>query len=215
MLPNLIGFANYGSYWRNVRQIAAVELLSNQRLLASSDIRANEVRDMVRQLFQSYNRTKKSEKSSGFEKLQVKNFLFELLLNVTMMMIAGRRFCGDNTENIEEMKQYTDAVEAMFELSGGANIEDFLPVFRVLDLKGLMKRMKGATDVIEIMAQKLINEHRQEGAEKSNTMIARMLELQKEDPEKYSDLVIQNVSIVSAKFFFCNFNFILIYIRSS
>ncbi|XP_078177269.1 cytochrome P450 81Q32-like [Carex rostrata] len=192
MLPNLIGMANYGSYWRNVRQIAAVELLSNQRLQATSGIRAREVRDMARQLFQSYNQT---ERSGGFGKLQLKNFLFELMMNVTMMMIAGRRFCGDNVENLEEMKRYKEAVEGWFDLSGGANIEDFVPIFRMLDLKGVLKRMRVVTDVNEMMAQKLIDEHKHEGAENRETMIARMLELQKDDPEKYSNSVIRNVCI--------------------
>ncbi|KAJ1693392.1 hypothetical protein LUZ63_010090 [Rhynchospora breviuscula] len=54
MMPNLIGMANYSSYWRNVRQIASVELLSNHQLQASSDTRAEEIKDMVHQLFQSH-----------------------------------------------------------------------------------------------------------------------------------------------------------------
>jgi cytochrome P450 len=195
----IIALTNYGSYWRSIRQITAVELLSSQRLQASSDIRAREVRDMARQLFQSYNQT---ERSSGFRKLQLKNFLFELMLNVTMMMIAGRRFCGDNVENLEEMTWYKEAVDDWFELSGGVNIENFVPIFRMLDLKGVMKRMRDATDVNEMMAQKLIDEHKQQGSANRETMIARMLELQKDDPEKYSNSVIRNVCIVSAKSFF-------------
>ncbi|KAJ4794983.1 Cytochrome P450 family protein [Rhynchospora pubera] len=49
-----IGAANYGPHWRNVRQIAAVEVLSAQRLHASSDVRVGEVRDIARRLFQSW-----------------------------------------------------------------------------------------------------------------------------------------------------------------
>ncbi|XP_078149911.1 cytochrome P450 81Q32-like [Carex rostrata] len=195
MLPNAIAMANYGSYWRSVRQIAVVELLSNQRINASLDIRAREVRDMARRLFQSHNQSHKLERSSGFEKLQVKDFLLELMLNVVMMMIVGRRFSGDSVQNYEEMQRYKEAVEGWFELSGGSNIEDFLPIFRMLDLKGVMKRMRELTDVNEMMAQKMIDEHKQEGAENRNTMIARMLELQKEDPEKYSNSVIRNICI--------------------
>ena len=88
-------------------------------------------------------------------------------------------------------------MEGWFELSGSANIEDFVPIFRMLDLKGVMKRMRDVTDVNEIMAQKLIDEHKQQGADNRDTMIARMLQLQKHDPEKYSNSVIRK--------FFCNF----------
>ena len=119
----------------------------------------------------------------------------------SLVMIVGRQFSGDSVQNYEEMQRYKGAVEGWFELSGGSNIEDFLPIFRMLDLKGVMKRMRELTDVNEMMAQKMIDEHKQEGAENRNTMIARMLELQKEDPEKYSNSVIRNICIVSASSF--------------
>ncbi|XP_078153170.1 cytochrome P450 81E8-like [Carex rostrata] len=52
-----IGAANYGPYWRSLRRIAAVELLSSQQLHASSDIRAREVEDMAHRLFKSWTKT--------------------------------------------------------------------------------------------------------------------------------------------------------------
>ncbi|KAJ4784072.1 Cytochrome P450 [Rhynchospora pubera] len=198
MLPDLIAFCNYGSYWRNVRQIASVELLSNRQLQVSLDIRAQEIKDMVHQLFKSYKSSEKSEESNCFRKLDFRKTIFELTMNVMMMLIARKRFYGDKIEDVEETQKFREVVTEWFELSGVANVEDFIPLLRILDFKGVMKRMKWITKVMmEEMVPKIIKEHQQESIGKGKTMINRMLELGKKDSEKYSDLVIRNIAIVS------------------
>jgi cytochrome P450 len=97
---------------------------------------------------------------------------------------------------LEDMKQYREAIEDWFELSR-VKAEDFFSLLRMLDLSGVMKKMRHATYVIEAMVQKLIEEHRREGVEKRKTMVGRMLELQQENPNNCSDFVIRNICIVS------------------
>ncbi|KAJ4803596.1 hypothetical protein LUZ62_016162 [Rhynchospora pubera] len=194
MMPNLIGTANYSSYWRNVRQIASLELLSNHQLQASLDTRAEEIKDMVHQLFQSH----KLNENSGpnyFKRLDFKKTIFELTMNIMMMLIAGKRLYGDKIKDVKETQKFREAVTGWFELSGAANVEDFIPLLRILDLQGVMKKMKWVTEVMEETVQKIIKEHRQEVIGKRKTMINSMLELGKKDSEKYCDLVIQNIAI--------------------
>ncbi|KAJ4774570.1 Cytochrome P450 [Rhynchospora pubera] len=195
MLPNIMGFVDYGSYWRSVRQIAVVELLSNQQLQASSDTRAEEIKDMVHQLFQSYKLHENSGGQNYFRRLDFKKMIFELNMNIMMMLIAGEKFYGDKIKDVEETQKFREAVKGWFELTGSANVEDFIPLLRILDLQGVMKKMKCITEVIEEMAQKIIDDHRQEGSGKKKTMIGTMLELGKKDSEKYSDFVIRNLAI--------------------
>jgi isoflavone/4'-methoxyisoflavone 2'-hydroxylase len=52
-IPEL-GAYNYGTFWRCVRRISVAELLSAQCLKASSDVRSQEVQDMARRLFKSW-----------------------------------------------------------------------------------------------------------------------------------------------------------------
>ncbi|KAF3327505.1 cytochrome P450 81E8-like protein [Carex littledalei] len=192
---NHIGAANYGPHWRNVRQIAATELLSPQRLHASSDVRVGEVRDMVRQLFRSWNASAGSMGLSYFEKVDLKAKLFELSLNVMMTMIAGKRFYGDNIEDLEETKRFREAVEEFFSLGGASNEEDFLPILKFLGMAKAAKKLNHLAELNKEMTQKLIDEHRKPGAHKKGTMIANMLELQKENPEKYNDRTIQIIVV--------------------
>ncbi|XP_078154739.1 cytochrome P450 81Q32-like [Carex rostrata] len=185
-----IGAANYGPHWRNVRQIAATELLSTQRRNASSDVRVGEVRDMARRLFHSWNASAGSMGLTYFEKVSLKGKLFELSLNVMMTMIAGKRFYGDNIEDLEESKRFREAVEELFSLAGTANAEDCLPFLKFLGMAKATKKLNHLADLTKEMIQKLIDEHKKPGAQKKGTMIANMLELQKENPEKYTDTTI-------------------------
>ncbi|KAJ3704262.1 hypothetical protein LUZ61_007967 [Rhynchospora tenuis] len=191
-----IGAANYGPHWRNVRQIAAVEVLSAQRLHGSSDVRVGEVRDMARRLFQSWNNGSIQSKGSYyFEKVDLKTKLFELSLNVMMTMIAGKRFYGENIEDLEQTKRFREAVEEFFSLSGASNAEDFLPILRMLGMGGASKKLDHLAELNKEMTQKLIDEHRKAGGEKKKTMIANLLELQKENPAKYNDETVQVIAV--------------------
>ncbi|KAJ3679402.1 hypothetical protein LUZ60_017413 [Juncus effusus] len=193
---NHIGAANYGPHWRNVRQVAAMEVLSAQRLHATSDVRFGEVHDLARRLFQFWNTASTSTMGSNyFEKVDLKSKLFELSLNIMMTMIAGKRFYGDNIDDLEETKKFREAVEEFFALSGASNVEDFLPILRLLGVTGVSKKLKHLAELNKEMTQKLIDEHRREGGEKKKTMIAKLLELQKENPEKYDDKIIQIIAV--------------------
>ncbi|XP_078168498.1 cytochrome P450 81Q32-like [Carex rostrata] len=193
MLPDLIGTANYGPHWRNCRQIAKEELLSIRQIQASSDIRTTQVRDMVHRLFKSYKMDQKLNGSNHYVELDLRTLLFELMLNMMMMMIAGKRLCSDNIKDLVDMKQYREAIEDWFDLTGAAKAEDFIPLLRMLDLGGVMKKMRRVANVNEAMVNKLIEDHQQEGVGKRKTMIGHMLQLQQEDPDNYSDFVIRNI----------------------
>jgi isoflavone/4'-methoxyisoflavone 2'-hydroxylase len=194
MAPNLIVWANYGPYWRTVRQTAAFELLSSQKLNASSHIRTTEYRGMVHKLFISYESQEKSEESNSFLKLGFKKMLFDLMMNIMLVTIAGK-----SNDDSDDMKEFREALLGWFKISGASNAEDFLPLLRILDLKGTMKRMKNVCTVNEVIVQRMIDEHRREGVDKGKTMINHLLELQKKDYEKYKDEVIRDIVIVCVR----------------
>ncbi|KAJ3696169.1 hypothetical protein LUZ60_001546 [Juncus effusus] len=193
---NHIAAANYGPHLRNVRQVVTMELLSAQWLHATLDVRAGEVRDLAHCLFQSWNTASaRLMRSNYFEKVDLKTKLFELSLNVMMTMIAGKRFYGDNVDDLDEAKRFRKALEEFYALIGPSNLENFLPVLRLLGVTGTAKKLKHLAELNEEMSQKLIDEHRRGGEKKKNTMIAKLLELQKENPQKYDDKIIQIIAI--------------------
>lgn len=192
-----LGSSDYGPYWRNLRRIATIDVLSNHRLLSSSDVRAAEVRLLARQLFQ-----KCKAGTEGFEKVELKSRLFELALNVMMMMIAGKRYYIDEVEVAEEARQFRETVEETFMVGGATNLRDFLPVLRWFDYqmkKKLVRLQKARSEFMQRLIDAERKESEEEGGErkKKTSMIAHLLSLQKTDPENYTDQAIKGLITVS------------------
>lgn len=66
----MFGFTSSGPYWREIRRIATLDLLSNRRLQILGHIRVSEVRTYLKELYKTWSNTsmiKKTEGSCGGE----------------------------------------------------------------------------------------------------------------------------------------------------
>ncbi|KAJ8484408.1 hypothetical protein OPV22_016893 [Ensete ventricosum] len=192
-----LGSASYGPYWRNLRRIATVEVLSSHRLRSSSDARANEVRAMARELLRACDAT-----ADGFAKVELKSMLFQLAMNVLMRTIAGKRYSWEEEGVVsEELKRFMVTVQEIFALSGASNVGDFIPLLRWVDYGGVRRKLMRLHRVRDEFLQQLIDELRTKGGEESQTTEAKeekttisdLLSLQKTDPENCSDQIIKSV----------------------
>ncbi|THU51484.1 hypothetical protein C4D60_Mb06t31520 [Musa balbisiana] len=191
-----LGSASYGPYWRNLRRIATVEVLSSHRLQSSSDARAHEVRAMARELLRACDSA-----ADGFAKVELKSRLFQLAMNVLMRTIAGKRYSGEEGVVSEESKRFMVTVEEIFALSGASNLGDFIPLLRWVDYGGVRRKLMRLHRVRDEFLQQLIDELRTKGGEESQTTegkeekttISDLLSLQKTDPENYSDQIIKSL----------------------
>ncbi|URE07242.1 cytochrome P450 [Musa troglodytarum] len=193
------GTAPYGAYWRNLRRIATAEILGVRLLQSSSDVRATEVRATASHLFQYA--------KAGSAAVELKSRLFALVINVFMITIAGKRYYGEEGRISEESKKFMEVAEETVALSGASNIRDFLPFLRWLDYgREVRTRLTRLERMREELMQGLIDEQRREITEakqgeggeeqdegKKQTTIARLLSMQKDDPEHYSDHIIKSL----------------------
>ncbi|GKC42387.1 isoflavone 3'-hydroxylase-like protein [Tanacetum coccineum] len=101
-----LSWSSYNDHWRNLRRIASYELLSAHRLQTLNSIRAEEVRLLVKKVYQR----------AGTDGTVEKSMFFELMLNVLMMMIAGKRYYGDSVAEVEEARRFKEIVEDTFVL---------------------------------------------------------------------------------------------------
>ncbi|PWA70139.1 cytochrome P450 [Artemisia annua] len=100
-------WAPYGDHWRNLRRLAATEILSNHRLNEFQEIRSNESRLMVHKLM------------LNSSPVNMKLVFYEFTLNVMMRMISGKRyFGGDIPEVAEEGKRFKMILDEAFSLAG-------------------------------------------------------------------------------------------------
>ncbi|WRX22358.1 Cytochrome P450 - like 10 [Theobroma cacao] len=91
----MFGLAPYGSYWREMRKIATIELLSTHRIDMLKHIRASEVNTAVRELYKSW-LSKGSAKSGVL--VDMKQWFGDLTRNVALRMVGGKRFFGPNAD---------------------------------------------------------------------------------------------------------------------
>lgn len=132
----------------------------------------------------------------------MKSRLSELSFNVVMRMLAGKRYFGDEVEDLEEGRKFQDIIREIFELSGASNPGDFLAFLRWIDFQNMEKRLLSLHKKTDVFLQGLVDEHRNkrkvsgshEG--KTKTLIDAMLSLQDSEPESYTDdLIKSNTSV--------------------
>lgn len=183
-------WAPYGSLWRNHRRIAATEILSPHRLHLLADIRADEVRSLLKNI--------NDQAALGNDsKVEIKTALVELTYNIMMRMIAGKRM------DSEEGKRFKLLLKELLSLGGAFNPGDFFPFFKYLGLnKAAEKKITAIFVKLDGFFQELVDEQRRimekEGDSdgnnmKSKNLIQVLLGLQKTDPTYSTNDIIKGL----------------------
>ncbi|OAY50994.1 cytochrome P450 81Q32 [Manihot esculenta] len=181
-----LAWAPYGDLWRNLRKLSSLEILSSHRLQLLSSIRNDEVKLLIHRLFRNKD-----------EMVDLKSTFFELMLNVMMRMIAGKRYYGENVEEVEKAESFREIVRETFQMA--TSMGDFLPL--LAKIGGIEKRLLDLQKRRDAFIQDLIEEHRSRmmispSEEKNKTLIEVLLTLQQSDPEYYTDQTIKNLMLV-------------------
>ncbi|XP_043714428.1 cytochrome P450 81Q32-like [Telopea speciosissima] len=188
----IIPWAPYGDHWRNLRRITTVEIFSSTRLQMFSNVRISEVHSLLRRLAAD-------DTGESFKTVDMKSMFFELTLNFMMMMIAGKRYYGNNVSDLEKAKRFREIVKESFVVGGVSNVGDFLPALRWVGLfKDLEKKLVNLQGKRTGFMQELIEEHRMVGThqtqskeeKKTKTMLDVLLSLQEAEPDYYTDEII-------------------------
>ncbi|KAE8666461.1 Cytochrome P450 [Hibiscus syriacus] len=183
---------SYGENWRNLRRISAIQLLSSNCLQLLYATRLDELRLLLRKLFKDQDRT-----------VNLKSRLFELMVNLMMRMIAGKRYYGDDVEDVAEGTRFREIMRESFLLAGASNMGDFVPLMKWFGKTE--KRMINLSKRRDTFTQELIDECRSNmkngeescvSTDKKKNMIEVMLSLQEQDPEIYKDESIRSLMIV-------------------
>nr|POE95705.1 cytochrome p450 82a3 [Quercus suber] len=145
----MFNFAPHGPYWRELRKIITLELLSTRRLDELAYIRVSEVEMFLKGLYKLW--TKEKDGSSQIL-VELKQWFGDMSLNVILRMIAGKRYFGVNHDDVHEKEarccQKADAV----------------PYLGWLDLGGHEKAMKRTAKQIDHILGEWLEEHKRKRA---------------------------------------------------
>ncbi|XP_022772222.1 isoflavone 2'-hydroxylase-like [Durio zibethinus] len=197
-----MGFAPYGDYWRNLRRLTTLELFSTSRLDMFASIRQEEVQLLLKDLFLA------SRRKSA--KVEVTSKLIELVFNIILRTIGGKRYYGKDVVD-KEAKVFRDIIREFLEIHGSTNLNDFLPMLQLIDFQGVERRMKGIMKKVDKFLQSLLEVHRRMREDSSDqslgasdasnkgrkaTLVDVILSLQQAEPEFYTDETIKGVFLV-------------------
>jgi cytochrome P450 len=196
----MLSVSSYGPYWRTLRRVAAVQLLSAHRVACMSPVICAEVRAMVRRMARLA--------AGGAARVQLRQRLFELSLGVLMETIARTKTsrseaCAADTDVSPEASELTQISEEIMPYLGTANLWDYLPFLRWFDVFGVRNKLMAAVRWRDAFLRRLIDAERRrmdgdgDGDGEKKSMIAVLLSLQKSEPELYTDTMIMALCGVS------------------
>ncbi|KAK6148279.1 hypothetical protein DH2020_019191 [Rehmannia glutinosa] len=146
-----VAFAPYGEYWRQVRSICVLQLLSNKRV-------------------QSYRRVREEETSAMVEKIRQLGFsssvvnLSDVLVSLTNDIIC-RVALGRKYNDYGEDKKFKNLLLESGELLGATSLGDYIPWLGWIDrVNGLDARVEKNAKMVDEFLEVVLQEHR--GAKK-------------------------------------------------
>lgn len=142
-----IAFSPYGEYWRKIRKICVLELLSFRRVQSFQFIREEEINQLVNRIRSS------SSKGSSVN-------LSEMLLYITSSIVSraafGRKYVGGDSKN--DFGEITKKIsEHMLAFSFG----DFYPYMGWMDsLTGFKAKLTNTFRILDDFLDRVIDAHR-------------------------------------------------------
>ncbi|KAF2286734.1 hypothetical protein GH714_026566 [Hevea brasiliensis] len=128
----MFGLSPYGPYWRDIRKLAILELLSNNRLEKLKHVRVSEVETGVRNLYVLCTNGR-----TGSTVVDMDQWFSNMTMNLMIRMIAGKPLIKD-----EESERFCRATKNFMHLLGVVVISDLIPGTEWLDLQGHARSMK-------------------------------------------------------------------------
>ncbi|KAG7954412.1 hypothetical protein I3843_11G016200 [Carya illinoinensis] len=141
-----IAFSPYGAYWRHVRKICILELLSAKRVRSYSFVREEEVARLVHRVAESYPSTTNLTKMLG------------LYANDVLSRVAfGRDFSvGGEYDRLG----FQEILQEIQVLLGGFSLGDFFPSMEFIDsLTGTKSRLQKTFRRFDQIFDQLLDEH--------------------------------------------------------
>nr|GEX30599.1 cytochrome P450 [Tanacetum cinerariifolium] len=147
----MFGFAPHGSYWRDMRKISVLELVSHHQTLAS--IRVSEVKLCIIDMYRSW---LKNKGSSEMVMVDMKEWLENFILNMVLRML----FDSPISSEIQNAEQFKNAIRRFLELFGAFVPSDIVPCLKWFDFGGYEKKMKKTAKEIDVIVDEWLQVHK-------------------------------------------------------
>ncbi|CAN7115295.1 unnamed protein product [Brassica rapa subsp. narinosa] len=148
-------FAPYGEYWRQMKSVCILNLLTNKMVGSFEKVREEEVNAMIEKL-------EKASRSSSSENLS--ELFITLPSDVTSRVALGRKHSDDETA-----RDLKNRVRQIMELLGEFPIGEYVPSLAWIDrIRGFNDKVEEVSRGFSDLMDKVVQEHLEAGKKKVN-----------------------------------------------
>jgi cytochrome P450 family 1 subfamily A polypeptide 1/ferulate-5-hydroxylase len=168
-----VTFSQYGSYWRNMRKMCTVELLSSLKITSFKSTRMEELDLLIKYIQEAAQERVAVDLSAKVSSLSA---------DMSCRMVFGKKYLD---EDLDE-RGFKSVMQEVMHLSAAPHLGDYIPQIAALDLQGLTKRMKAISKVLDVFLDKIIDEHVQyQEKGKNKDFVDVMLSFMKSEENEY------------------------------
>ncbi|KAJ4725243.1 Cytochrome P450 [Melia azedarach] len=138
-----IAFTPYGSYWRQLRKICTIELLSAKRVQSFQSIRADELSNLIKAIH-----------SNQGSVINLTDKIFAMTYGITARAAFGNK-CKDQDA-------FISIVIDLVDLASGFSIADLYPSIKVLQqITGIRRKVEKLHQDTDKILEDILNDHKQ------------------------------------------------------
>ncbi|KAH7524852.1 hypothetical protein FEM48_Zijuj06G0162900 [Ziziphus jujuba var. spinosa] len=149
-------FAKYGSYWRTIRKMCTLELLSILKIDSFRDMRKEELG-----LFIEF--VREAARDQAAVDLSAK--ISSLSADMSCIMVFGKKYLDSEFDE----RGFKAVIQEGMHLAAVPNLGDYIPQIARFDFQGLTKKMKAVSKVFDDFFEKIIDEHIQSAGDEHKT----------------------------------------------
>ncbi|KAL3533107.1 hypothetical protein ACH5RR_006628 [Cinchona calisaya] len=148
-----LSFAEYGPYWRNMRKLCILQLLSSHKINSFQYMRTQEVGILVESL-----------KQAAFDgaSVDLSALISSLGVNMSCLMIFGKKYMDNDFGD----RGFKEVIQEVLHVAAIPNLGDYFPLLGVLDVQGITRQFKALAKVFDTFFEKIIDDHLQSSEHK-------------------------------------------------
>ncbi|KAL5753669.1 hypothetical protein ACOSP7_021889 [Xanthoceras sorbifolium] len=146
--------APYGSYWRTVRKMCTLQLLSNHKISSFKSMRKEELGLLIGFI--------KDAAAAAPVDLSAK--VGALSADMICRMVFGKKYMDEEFDE----RGFKAVIQEGMGYAATPNLADYIPQLAWLDLQGLTKKLKAISKVYDDFLEKVIAEHVQHSSRDEN-----------------------------------------------
>lgn len=170
-----ISFSGYGPYWRSMRKLCTLELLTSRKINSFKPMRREEVGLLIKSF---------EEAARAGAAVDVSAKVALLSADMSCRMVFGKKYMDKDLDE----RGFKAVIQEAMQLAATPNIGDYIPCLLGLDLQGLTRRIKATGKVFDDFFEKIIDEHIHKPKEEGQTkdLVDVMLDLMGSEETEYN-----------------------------